>query len=264
MATHSTQSITSVPPTEPTKINPDVGKPATVAGVIAAEETLAKAAAKPVAKTSAKPVAKAAVQPARASEGSRIAGASLVPDLDPSSNPGAIQQFRYWVGVTQSCPVALIDVAGICFPKLEMEIIDDPMGGAQKKSRPVIGAIVFLTHEKITMLAERLQRTVIRFHEAGPDDGQHEEGTGENFRDPHRRPRRGQLITIPSQQEVQARKDAGRATQQYVPGPNDVPAARFMFAHLCEDQTRGSRGESYPETLETAGLYWPSRAPCPT
>jgi hypothetical protein len=53
-------------------------------------------------------------------------------------------------------------------------------------------------------------------------------------------------------------KKNGKGYRAYVPDlEKDVPAARFMFCVLCEDQKNGSRGNTYPETLETAGIYWP-------
>lgn len=185
-----------------------------------------------------------------------ISGKSLVPDLDDlRSNAGISLQYRYWVGITPSCPVESIDIAGINFPKINENLVEDPMRTGIKRRVPVIGSIVYLTEDKIRRIRERLARTVIRFTE---DPGEQDEpGTGQNLGDAHRRARRGQVITIPTSQEVVERRKAGKATRQYVPGPNDVPAARFLFAQLCADQVNGSRGDVYPETLETTGLEWP-------
>ncbi|MEY4534765.1 MAG: hypothetical protein RLZZ246_1083 [Planctomycetota bacterium] len=207
--------------------NPDVGKPAVIA------------------------------PPARGPEPkTKIAGASLVPDLDKRSKDGqsVLRQYRYWVGVTPSCPVEYLTLAGICFPKVNENLIEDPLRTNQKRRVPVIGAIVFLTEDKIRKMREVLPRTVIRFI----DDGEKEEpGTGQNIGDNFVRPRRGQRITIPTMEEIEQRKKAGKPTRQYVPHAGDEPAARYMFAVLCSDQERGSRGEYYPDTLETAGLEWP-------
>jgi len=212
----------------PPATNPDVGKPAVAGG---------QQASRPDAKT-------------------RIGGDQLVPNIaERSSRAGVLVQYRYWVGVTPSCPVEHIDLAGINFPKMNEKLVADPMRTQVKRRVPVIGAIVFLTADKIRLMRERLPRTVIRFLD---DKGEHQEpGTGQNLGDNHARPRRGQLITIPTSEEIADRRRRGKPTKAYTPRPNDVPAARFMFVQICSDQEHGSRGEYYPETLEQTGLEWP-------
>ncbi len=209
--------------------NPDVGKPATVQPL---------------------PVS-AAITPA-----TRIAGADLLPNIPKLRAAGGVaREFFYWVGVTPTCPVEHIDCAGINFPKLNEDLIDDPMRGPQRKRVPVIGAIVKLNEDKIRRMRERLPRTVLRFLS---NPGQKDEpGTGQNIGDLHQRPSRGQLITIPTAEDIEWRKKSGKPTRVYTPHPADVPAARFMFAVLCTNQEKGNRGDVYPETLETAGLVWP-------
>ena len=185
-----------------------------------------------------------------------VPGSALVPDIESRRrNGGVAKEFFYWVGVTPSCPVQHVDIAGINFPKVNENLIDDPLRSGTKKRVPVIGAIVRLNEKAMKTLRERLPRTVIRFTD---DEGEREEpGTGQNIGDVFRRPRRGHLITIPTAEEVAQRRATGRPTREYVPRPSDVPAARFMFAVYCSDQTRGNRGDVYPDPLETAGLRWP-------
>ncbi len=185
----------------------------------------------------------------------RLGGDTLVPNLtDARATYGVSRTYLYWVGITPSAPVGHLTMAGICFPKINELLIDDPMGGSIKRRVPVIGSIVPINEATLRRLMDRLPRTIIRFY----DDGEREEpGTGKNMGDLHQQPRRGQLITIPSKTEVEARRQQGRPTREYVPSANDVPAARYMFAQLCADQKLGSRGDFYPETLETAGFEWP-------
>jgi hypothetical protein len=183
------------------------------------------------------------------------AGNTLVPEL---TNPGlgVTKSFWYWVGVTPSTPVEHIDLAGICFPKVNELIVPDPMRTNQKKRIPVIGSLVKLSQQDLLRLEERLRRTVIRFYD---DKGVREEvGTGQNVGDNHIRPRRGKLITIQTAEEQQLRAQMNKPVRTYTPSPNDAPAARFVFAQLCEDQEKGTRGSFYPEVLEDAGLEWPA------
>ena len=192
--------------------------------------------------------------PGRKNKSRTVSGASLVPDLGTAGS-GSVQQFAYWVGVTPSCPVEHIDLAGINFPKVNELILPDPMRTNQKRRVPVIGSIVWLSRDRLELMEARLRRTVIRFYD---DGGQKDEpGTGQNVGDNHVRPRRGHLITIPSEEQIEQAKKAGRSIRRYVPQANDVPAARFMFAQLCSDQDKGNRGDVYPEPLEVTGLDWP-------
>jgi len=208
--------------------NPDAGRPAT-----------------PGAANAPPPVA------------AHLKGADLVPDISrESAQAGVLKQYRYWVGVTPSCPVESIDLAGINFPKLNEKIVPDPMRGGGKKRIPVAGALVWLSEDKVRRMRECLPRTVVRFLDS---KGQREEkGTGENIGDNAERPQRGHLITIPTEADLKDRALKGKPARAYAPDTQrDVPAARFMFAQLCPDQVNSERGETYPEPLEVTGLDWP-------
>jgi len=224
-----------IPGTEPSKRkkNPDVGRAATATAV---REGAARAGPKTVAKHN-------------------TPGSALVPDLDTLS-AGVTREYVYWVGVTPSCPVEHIDCAGINFPKLNEKIM--PRAGQKGKYQrvPVIGALVTLTAAKAAVMRDKLPRTVLRFlnektaqQEA---DAINSAEAGVNLGDLIQRPRKGYLITIPTADEAKARH-----TPPYVARKNDEPAARYMFAVLCENQDKPQRGEFYPDVLEDTGLDWP-------
>lgn len=215
-------------------------------------EGAATAAASPAPMPTPKPKAKKAKRPAN--KRAHTPGRDLVPDL--SKHRASVESTRfYWVGVTPDCPVRFVDLAGINFPAHNENLIPDPSRPGRKKRQPVVGAIVPMNAEKIDQIRERLARTVIRFTD---DKGQKEEpGTGQNLGDLARRPRRGYLITIPREEDVAAREKAGRPTRRYMQQPGDQPAARYMFAKLCTNQTTGNRGDEYPDVLEQTGLDWP-------
>lgn len=229
----SDKTKTPEPTAEPVPTtNPDAGRPATP-GVI------------PGAASAPPPVV------------SHLKGVDLVPDISlESAQAGVLRQYRYWVGVTPSCPVESIDIAGVNFPKLNEKIVPDPMRGGGKKRIPVVGALVWLTEAKVQRMRERLPRTVVRFLDK---EGRREEkGTGENIGDNAERPQRGHLITIPTAADLKDRALKGKPARAYAPDTQrDVPAARFMFAQLCPDQVNSERGETYPEPLEVTGLDWP-------
>lgn len=184
----------------------------------------------------------------------KVEGAALVPNLTTYA-PGTTREYVYWVGILPKSPVEGLTCAGISFPKMNERLIPDPSNPGQKRRIPVIGALVKLTREKLELMAARIPRTVVRFLDE--EDVKDEPGTGENLGDLHRRARRGHLITIPSDEDIADRRARGKATQAYVQREGDEPAARFMFAMLCKNQTNPERGEFYPDVLENTGLSWP-------
>lgn len=188
----------------------------------------------------------------------RITGASL--SADPSKHKGGVEKsFLYWVGALPGCPVESVTLGGLCFPKME-ELVSRGVNGETVRNA-VLGSIVRMTEDNLRRIVERLPRTVIRFRPSsdGPKDavGHHGAGLGIESVSGDQRRRKGQLITIPTDAETKARRDAGRNTNLYRPGPSDEPAARYLFAVLC-DQKQPGRGDHYPEPLEVTGLDWPS------
>lgn len=180
----------------------------------------------------------------------------LVPDLARANREGGTgQEFWFWLGITQDCPVGAVDIAGVHFPKMQELLTDDPLGGPQRRRIPVIGGLRKITKREIDMLLEAIPRTVVRFTDDLPVS--EELGTGKNVGDAHERARKGHLITIPRKEDIAAREAANRAAHHYTPSPRDVPAARFMFMHLCKDQSKGERGYAYPDTLDKSGIEWP-------
>ena len=89
-----------------------------------------------------------------------------------------------------------------------------------------VGAIVMIDQAHMERLIQRIPRTVVRLFDRPAV--KEEPGTGMNIGDNHVPPQRGQLITIPSSEDVEQAKKRGRPTR-----------------------------EQYPGTLETTGLDWP-------
>lgn len=242
------ENMKNVPPTEP--VDSDVGKPAVA--VVAAPKRHSKSKGSRKSKASRKPQVQK-----ESGSATKIKGRDLVPDFDAPLS-GSLSEYVYWVGVTPSCPVEHIDLAGINFPKLNENIIPDPSRAGRTQRIPVIGSLVNLTEDKIRLMRDRLPRSIIRFSDNQEAKGvQEEPGTGQNLGDLHLQPRKGFLIRIPTDEYVKERQAAGRATRHYVRKKGDEPVARYMFAVLCADQNNPARGEYYPEVLENTGLEWP-------
>lgn len=183
----------------------------------------------------------------------RIAGSDLVPSVD-ANRAVTLREHRYWIGTLPDCPREHVDIAGVNFPKVNELLVPDRTNPTKKTRIPVFGSIVHLSVGKLEQIRERLTRTVVRFTEA---EVREEAGTGQNVGDPHQRPRRGHLITIPRAEDIEVARKEGRAIHLYVASADDVPVARFLFMQLCADQKNGMHGSVYPDPLEVTGLEIP-------
>lgn len=189
----------------------------------------------------------------------KLSGSAFSVDLEQHKAVMS-REYWYWIGTLPSCPTEGAYAGGECFPKMEEVVLKDGAGGSRRV--PVIGALVKWDEDKIHLIRDRLQRTVVRFTDHGQKKAAEATGTvsdamgdnGMNLR------RKGFLITIPTAEEAQKRRDSGIPAIPYSRQALDEPLARYVFAQLCEDQERPGRGEFYPEPLEVTGLEWPGDA----
>jgi len=175
-------------------------------------------------------------------------GSALVTNLGKHS-AGVSKQYAYWIGTLPGAPTEGINCAGIDFPKMTEQVIGK---GRDTRRIPRIGSIRHLAEDQIDMLRDRLPANVVRFH--GPELDHDMRGTLEDLEKPRRK---GHLIRIPTEEQLAAAKTRGRTLRRYVAGSHDEPAAKFMFALLCENQKNPSPGSVYPEPLSETGLEWP-------
>lgn len=201
------------------------------------------------AKKPAKP--KKAAAPSGPKRGSALAPSNL------AGNREAMRDTRwYWVGTLPGSPVDFVSVAGQTFPKLE-EKISWKKDGTQLNV-PVIGALLALTKADIERMREALPRTIMRFTDGrGEPKSVDEIGVGEPVESAQDNYRKGFLITIAKKTEIEEAAKANRAVRQYSQRDGDEPAARYLFAQVCEDQEKPRRCDSYPEPLEQTDLVWP-------
>lgn len=191
-----------------------------------------------------------------------IPNEAFLADLDTQPGLAVDMAYAYWLGVTAACPANQIDCAGLHFPKMQERIIPDPNRPGEHVRVPVIGGLDrHVTRDKLDALREIVSRLVIRFIEA--PEAQEEPGTGENIGDVVRRARKGYVITIPTEAQIQAAKDEGRTLRRYTRQPHDEPAAKYMYMRLCEDQTDPQRGLAAPPTLAEVGVSWPDGSDAP-
>lgn len=179
----------------------------------------------------------------------KVAPDKLRPDI--SANVGvAARTFLFWIGVTADCPVEHIDMAGENFPKVSEDLLRERDGSVRRVPR--MGALIRMDARKFERLQERLTRTVVRMYD---DPGEKDEpGTGENMGDMHRRPRRGAIITIPTEEDLKSREARGMPARRYQAHTGDRPASEFMYCVLCRDQKAGERTDTRPATIAEVGL----------
>lgn len=185
-----------------------------------------------------------------------IPGALLTPDLADLETIRGSRTAFYWTGCLPGCPVEAVDIAGVHFPKVQLEMAKIP-GSSQKQARiPAFGALQAVSEHQIHLLRELIPRTVVRFHEAQREEA----GTGTNTGDDYVRPRRGFVLRAQTEAELKIRRDAGRIARAYRRQPGDEPIARYLYAVLCTDQSRPRRGTDYPDTLDVTGIatLWPA------
>lgn len=205
----------------------------------------------PVAVTARKPRKPAAPR-------AKIDGAKFLPDLE-RHRASLDQSHWYWIGTLPGTPVEWATIGGECFPKMEELIIRDGEGGSRRV--PVIGALVKLDKRKIDNIVEALSRSVVRFTDGGIEKpaGSSNATVADVMAEASSKSRRkGFLITIPTAKEAKERAENNLPPPApYSQQKGDEPLARYVFAQLCDDQAHPSRGEFYPEPLETTGLEWP-------
>jgi len=175
----------------------------------------------------------------------------FTPDFDNIPGDFTAVEFPFWLGVTADCPRHSIDVAGLHFPAANERIVKNETTGKQVRV-PEHGTLNFtVTRQHVEALRRDLKRFVVRFrdHPAVTNDG-----TGENIGDPVERARRGKLIKIPTQEQIDASvKSGGRAFKPYIKQPGDRPAADYMYFIHVPDRVRGREIRTISET----GIVWP-------
>lgn len=179
-----------------------------------------------------------------------LAGNAFVPDL-ASRALEVSQSYVFWVGAKPAMPTESCDIAGVNFPKLN--VIKRTKNGKQDEF-PVIGSLVRLTRPQVEEIASRMSRTIIRFNGPKQDRQPGAETAEAGVERPYRK---GQLITIPTAEELETRRKNQFAAIPYEQGPFDEPVADYLFAQLCEDQDQPTRGSVYPDPLSVTGLSWP-------
>jgi len=183
----------------------------------------------------------------------KLPAKSFLPDLERRRS--AVETRRwYWIGAIPSLPTESVDLAGLNFPKVNELVAKDRDGNTQRM--PVVGSLVQLSREDVERLRLKAARTVVRFRapkkKVKIEDPRLHRGRPE---------RKGQLITIATDEELNQRRASGIIPVPYVQSPYDEPVANYVFAYLCPDQRSPERLNHYPPPLSETGLDWVDQLP---
>jgi hypothetical protein len=179
-----------------------------------------------------------------------VPGSALAAPLPAASE---VVLRTYWIGALPGLPVEHADIGGIHFPKIQEHVIVTANG--ETRRIPKIGALVRLSREDIEFLIQRLPRTIVRFA-AGEHGDDATQRRGIDAVVGEQRRRRGLLITIPTPEEIEKRRQLGMPTHAYYREPGDEPVANYLFAALASDQQNPERGSYYPDPLSKTGMRW--------
>lgn len=167
-----------------------------------------------------------------------------------------VEKVACWLGVVPECPVEFVTIGGIGFSKQSAQLISVP-GSPMKRPLAKVGVVSWRTKDDFERISNKLRHTVIRFKSTGPDDSRSRHRTLDDLGTI--KPREGMLITIPTAEEIRIAIENGTPINPYTPSAMDEPIAKYLFLHVCEDQTNPTRrADFYPPTLDETGLRWPS------
>lgn len=173
----------------------------------------------------------------------------LVPPLD--GLPSVSNRIWFWCGVFPTCPKAQVHVGAASFRTIT-EDVRVREGGSSSIRTPTIGGLMPLTRSEMEAIATTLARSMIKFHE-GPV-----EITTSGIDAMYQKRRRGTVVRILSEEELQVRRDNDIVATGYTRNDNDEPLADHLFMVPCESQTNPRAGLDYPEPLSKTGLEWPT------
>lgn len=182
----------------------------------------------------------------------KLLGKDLMVDLD-NYGEAIVVEMAFWMGVLPQFPTPYINCVGLTFPKLNELLIPDPSDTTRMQRVPVIGALhSSITAEIISRLKLVLPRLVIRFTEPPNEDKPKKSQTVAEVST--LQPRKGFLITIPSDKDIEMSTKGGARVKRYSRQKWDEPALPYMFMQPCVDQENPQRGGVYPLTLDVTGI----------
>ena len=169
------------------------------------------------------------------------AGDSL---LSPETPATELRMYTYWVGTFENCPAPFLTCGGICFPKGEILLTENPASKTKKLQHPVIGTLQEMSLAVVQSVITHLPLRVVR-------TARHADSTGKTV---------GYGVRIPKQSEIDERVAAGRSPGHYVADEKDEPMAKWVYCILCPDQKNPERGHTYPPPVSETGIQWPDKS----
>jgi hypothetical protein len=174
----------------------------------------------------------------------KFSGQDLVPKNLEERRLAVETRCAYWVGALPDMPGGgTAWVGGVGFHKLTEHVQQDGTVASKTRRTPKFGDVQFLNRDEVQRVAETLPRCIVRVTKT-PEE--------EPIAD-----RRGRLIQIPTEEDIELRKKHKRRIVRYQPAAGDEPLARYLFMVPCVDQKNPQTGHEYPPPLEETGIEWP-------
>ncbi|MCA8970806.1 MAG: hypothetical protein KDC95_13510 [Planctomycetes bacterium] len=166
--------------------------------------------------------------------------------------------YWYWIGAFDYCPFESVHVAGLAFQKYTELLRRTNSMGRTERIR-MAGQVLKLSRSKLRLLAEKLQRRILRCDtrfDVPPD----ETHGGVDFGD-RRRGLPAAILTIPTKEEEEAmRQNPHRSYRPFVPQRGDRPVSQFIYCVLLDEAQPAHRifGTDLPPPLSETGIMLPT------
>lgn len=154
---------------------------------------------------------------------------------------------RFWVGLLPHCPQHVIRVAGITFKHRGGSWKEDRFDPSGERFETWDGTLVVMNKEKFEIFKERVPRTVVRITEKKMITNV----AGDEIVPPPR----VEIITIPTDEQIKAREEAGFPITPYDWDPDKDHA--FCDLAYCIHFEEGDPDRALPGSMRDTGLKWP-------
>ena len=177
---------------------------------------------------------------------------SLAPDFKRHTEAIFLGHW-YWLGILLSLKgIEGVAIGGVYFAK-RLALVTRSSTGKTIRTE-IYGDTLELTKPRIELITKKIGNTIVRWREYG-DPVTPGVITVANVGTPGPTGRKGQLITIPDDEDVAVLKEQGRVPRKpYKRQPEDDGIYKYLYCVPCDGPN--ARGLELPPPLSETGLKW--------
>lgn len=177
---------------------------------------------------------------------------SLAPDFKRHTEAIFLGHW-YWLGILLSLKgIEGVAIGGVYFAKRLARVTRNSTGKTIRTE--IYGDTLELTKPRIELITKKIGNTIVRWREYG-DPVTPGVITVANVGTPGPTGRKGQLITIPDDEDVAVLKEQGRVPRKpYKRQPEDDGIYKYLYCVPCDGPN--ARGLELPPPLSETGLKW--------